>query len=124
MSNTNKDVFLLREKPKLEVTILEEEFQITDESKGQKIESFKYRDINALLFQPRKIDWLTTAISILVGYFFMESSLGTLKKNKAMIRFNQGNEEREIPLGNCNNRVIHKLYSRLQFKLTANQRAL
>ncbi len=106
---------LLRDNPKIEITINENEFVIFNEEK-QLRKVFFYEKINSIELIEKKTNWFVTFLSFLVGFLF-ESLPGSLYKDGKKLIINHENDKTEISLNNCDTETTRLFVNKINLKI-------
>ncbi|MDC6406699.1 MULTISPECIES: hypothetical protein [Maribacter] len=106
---------LLRENPKLEITLEEKEFEIFNEEKQSK-NVFFYENISTIELIEKKTNWFVTSLSFIVGFLF-ESISGDLYKDSNKLILNHANDKIEVLLKHCDYEKTKLLVAKIKSKI-------
>ncbi|APQ16585.1 hypothetical protein [Maribacter hydrothermalis] len=109
------NLFLLRDKPKLEFHLLTEDFKIQDNGDQSVSGTYLYNDLKSIYLIEKKINWFVTAFGFIVSALLESSS--ELYKDKKKLIIVTNNKTIELIQIHCDVQKTNSLIALLNTKI-------
>jgi hypothetical protein len=111
---------LLRNKPKFEIILNQDDFQIINDADKNDSGRYSYSLTNSVELKTKKINWLVTGLDIAFELFITNTSFGNIYREKNRLIFKYNEQKKIILLTDCDMdkamTTVGKLKSRLEQK--------
>ena len=108
---------LLRTKPKFEIILNQDDFQIINDADKNDSGKYSYSLTNSVELKTKKINWLVTGLDIVFEIFITNTSFGDIYREKNRLIFKYNKQKKIILLTDCDmdktKMTVQKLKARL-----------
>jgi len=112
-----KEIVMLRDKPKLKISLNEVGIEITDAAQSKKCEFFLFNDILGIDIKPKKADWVITSLAWIFGLLITAGD-GNIYKNEAYLELKMANQNLKIWLDNANFEKAEHIFKLINVKIS------
>ena len=112
-----KETFNLREKPKLEFVLNENNFELINSQDYNQNEIYQYGRTDSVEIEKKRINWAITILSYIVDFIFSPGAGADTYRTKTKLKFNYKNTAMEIILADCDLEKAELFTQKLKEKL-------